>query len=259
MIDKRVVIITGATGNMGMVTTRKYTDMGDAVVMADIDEAIGKERETELRAEGREVLFVCTDLSKESDCIALVNKTIEVYGRVDVLCNNAAMISFNNNFLTLSLEEFNKVLSVNLVAQFIMCKLVATKMIETGTKNGVIINTGSIAGIMTDENSIVYPVSKAGVHSLTQCAARELAPKGIRVVAIAPGGVNGKMKHSKMNPKDYPELCEMHMHNRVLDPQEIANVSYFLSTPEASGINGTVVRVDDGYTAFKVPTSLLNK
>lgn len=257
MLDKRVVIITGGAGNMGTVTARKYTDMGDAVVLVDMDEEKGKARETEFRSAGKEVMFRKVDISSEEECIALVDKVMQTYGRIDVLCNNAGRMSFTRDFLTMTLEEFTGILNVNLVAMFTLSKLVAKKMIEAGIENGVIINTGSTAGYLHDENGLAYSVSKAGVHSLTKCTARELAPKGIRVVAIVPGCVNGFMRNSSMNPKEFPELCELHMRNRVLNPEEIANVSYFLSTPVASGINGTMVRVDDGYTSFKMHTTLL--
>lgn len=258
MLDKRVVIITGGAGNMGTVTARKYTDMGDAVVLVDMDTAKGEARANEFCAAGKDVIFLRADISKEEQCIALVEKVMEVYGRIDVLCNNAGRMSFCRDFLTMDISEFTGILNVNLVAMFTLTKLVAKKMIECGTKNGVIINTGSTAGYLHDENGLAYSVSKAGVHSLTKCTARELAPKGIRVVAIVPGCVNGIMRNSSMNPKDFSELCELHMRNRVLNPEEIANVSYFLSTPEASGINGTMVRVDDGYTSFKMHTMLLD-
>lgn len=257
MINKRVVLITGGAGNMGTATAKKYSDMGDIVVLTDLNEEKGKARESDFRVAGKEVLFLRADISKEAECISLVNKIMEIYGRIDVLCNNAGRMSFCRDFLEMELEEFVGILNINLVAQFTLTKLVAKKMLEAGIQNGVIINTGSTAGYLHDENGLAYSVSKAGVHSLTKCTARELASKGIRVVAIVPGCVNGIMTNSTMNPKDFPELCELHMKNRVLEPEEIANVSYFLSTPAASGINGTMVRVDDGYTSFKMHTTLL--
>lgn len=257
MIDKRVVIITGGTGNMGTVTTRKYTDMGDAVVMVDIDEAIGKEREAELRAEGREVTFIQADITDEAACGNVIEQTVARYGRIDVLCNNAGRISYYDNFLEMPLSDLNAVLGVNLVGAFTLTKLAAKKMLELGTQNGVIINTGSTSGFMPDENSLAYTVSKAGLHSLTKCTARELAPKGIRVVAIAPAYVKGLMKGGSTDPSLYPELRELLMSNRAIEPQQVANVSYFLSTTQASGINGTIVSVDDGYTSFKMHTTLL--
>lgn len=259
MLDKRVVIITGGAGNMGRALTRKYTDMGDAVVMVDVNEEAGKACETEFRAAGKEVTFLRVNLGKEEECAALVERVMELYGRIDVLCNNAAKLSFTSDFLKMSLAEFKDVMDVNLIAAFTLTKLVAVKMIGNGTKDGVIINTGSIAGILQDDSAIVYSISKAAVHSLTVCTARQLAANGIRVVAIAPGCMNGIMSKSSMNPSDYPELRELHMKNRVLEHEEVAEVSYFLSTPAASGINGTVVRVDDGYTSFKMPTTLLGK
>lgn len=257
MTDKRVVVITGGTGNLGLALTRKYTDMGDAVVMADVDEKFGKTCETKLRTEGRNVTFIRVDITRESECAALIEKTVEKYGRLDVLCNNAGRISHYNDFLEMPLSDFNAVLSVNLTGAFLLTKFAAKKMLELKTKNGVIINTGSTSGFMPDENSLAYTVSKAGLHSLTKCTARELANKGIRVVAVAPAYIKGLMKGGSTDPSLYPELCELLMSNRVIEPQQVADVSYFLSTPESSGINGTIVSVDDGYTSFKMHTMLL--
>lgn len=259
MLDKRVIIITGGTGNMGTVTTRKYTDMGDAVVVVDVDEEIGREREAQLCAEGRDVMFQKVDITNEDECIALVEKVAEIYGRIDVLCNNAGRISYYDDFLEMPLSDLNAVLAVNLVGAFTLTKLVAKKMLELDTRDGVIINTGSTSGFMPDENSLAYTVSKAGLHSLTKCTARELAPKGIRVVAIAPAYVKGLMKGGSTDPSLFPELRELLMSNRAIEPQQVANVSYFLSTTQASGINGTIVSVDDGYTCFKMHTTLLSR
>lgn len=243
---------------MGRALTQKYTDMGDAVVMADLDGALGKEREAEFRAAGKEVMFVQADISREEACSALVEQVMDRYGRIDVLCNNAGRISFYNDFTQMPLSDLNAVLDVNVTAAFILTKLAAAKMIALGIK-GVIINTGSISGFLPGDESMAYSISKAAIHSLTVCTARELAAHGIRVVAVAPGNVRGVMKNGTMDPINFPEIKELHMGNRVLEHEEIAEVSYFLSTPAASGINGTIVRVDDGYTSFKMPTSLAKK
>ena len=256
MIDKRVVIITGATGNLGFVTAKKYASMGDAVVLADIVPEIGAQKERELREQGYEAMFVCTDIGNEGSCRALIEKTVETYGRIDVLCNNAGKLSFNKFFVDMPIEEFRDVLNVNLVGTFILSKLAAGEMLRLGTENGVIINTGSVAGFLPDDCGVVYSASKAAIHNLTSGMARELGEKGIRVVGIAPGCLNGKMRNSSVNPNDYPAIRELQMKNRAIFPEELANVSYFLSTPAASGINGTMVPVDDGYASFKKATSL---
>lgn len=256
MIDKRVVMITGAAGNLGLATVKKYTDKGDAVVMVDVSEEKGRAKEKEFRSEGREVTFFAVDITDEAACRKLVNDVADLYGRIDVLCNNAATICHADSFFAITNEEFMRVLNINLVSQFTLCKLVARKMIDLGTVNGVIINTGSTSGFMGNEDAIVYAVSKAAVHSLTANVARELAPYGIRCCALAPTAMNGIMKGSTMNPADIPEYRELNMSNRVLETCEVANVSYFLSTPEASAIRGSVVKVDDGYTEFKQRTFL---
>lgn len=256
MIDKRVVIITGGAGGIGGVLTKKFSDEGDVVVMVDIDEAAGKEREAAFQKEGKEVVFLKTDISNEEECVKLIQTVMDKYGRIDVLHNNAGILGKTNNFLKMETSEFRKVMEINLVAAMTLTRLVATEMIKTGIK-GVILNTSSLAGKLPNHEPICYPVSKAGISMLTQATARELGPYGIRVVAVAPGWVRNIVKGGTIaNPFERPDVKELHMNNRVVEKEEVANVAYFMSTEAASAVTGTTVMVDNGYTGFKIQTSL---
>ena len=256
MIDKRVVIITGGAGGIGGALAKKYAAEGDVVVMVDVDPAEGEKRVEEFKAEGKEAAYYNVDIRDEAACKAMVDDVVEKYGRIDVLCNNAGVLGKTHFFVDMPVEEFRNVLEINLIAAMCLTKYVSAVMIDKGIK-GVIINTSSLAHKLPNHEPICYPVSKAGISMLTQATARELGPHGIRVVAVAPGWVRSIVKGGTVeNPFERPEITELHMSGRVVEKEEVANVSYFLSTEAASGVNGTTVMVDNGYTGFKIQTKL---
>jgi glucose 1-dehydrogenase len=257
MIDKRVVIITGGAGGIGTACAKKFAKEGDAVVLVDLDEVAGEEKAKKFREEGYEVTFIKTDITNDQECEDMIKAVINQYGRIDVLHNNAGALGKSSNFLEMEMSEFRKIMDINLVAGVNLTKLAAKKMIASG-RGGVVINTSSLAGFLPNHEPICYPISKAAVNMMTQATARELGGKGVRVVAVAPGWVRSIVKGGTIaNPFDQPKIKELHMNNKVIEAEQVANVVYFVSTPAASGINGTVVRVDDGYTAFKLQTSLV--
>jgi NAD(P)-dependent dehydrogenase (short-subunit alcohol dehydrogenase family) len=257
MIDKRVVIITGGAGGIGGACAKKFIQENDAVVLVDVNETVGEERAESFRSEGKEAIFLKTDVTNYQNCVMLIKTVMEKYGRIDVLHNNAGILGKTRNFLEMDVAEFRNVMDVNLVAAFQLSKLAAIEMIAGGN-GGVIINTSSLAAFQPNHEPVCYPISKAAISMLTQATARELGGKGVRVVAVGPGWVRSIVTGGAIeNPFERPEIKELHMSNRVVEPEEVADVVYFLSTPAASGINGTTVMVDDGYTSFKLQTSLV--
>lgn len=256
MTDKRVVIITGGAGGIGEALAKKYSDEGNIVVLVDIDPKEGEKRVAEFIREGKEALYFNVDITNEEACKSMIDEVVEKYGRIDVLCNNAGVLGKTHFFVDMSVDEFRKVIEINLIAAMCLTKYVAKVMIEKEIK-GVIINTSSLASKLPNHEPICYPVSKAAISMLTQATARELGPYGIRVVAVAPGWVRSIVKGGTVaNPFEREDVTELHMRGRVIEKEEVANVSYFLSTDAASGINGTTVMVDDGYTSFKLQTKL---
>ena len=256
MVDKRVVIITGGAGGIGGALAKKYSDEGDIIVLVDVDSKEGEKRVEEFNAAGKEAVYFNVDITDEDACKSMVNTVAEKYGRIDVLCNNAGVLGKTHFFVDMPVSEFRKVIEINLIAAMCLTKYVAAVMIEKGIK-GVIINTSSLASKLPNHEPICYPVSKAGISMLTQATAKELGPYGIRVVAVGPGWVRNIVKGGTVeNPFERPDVKELHMRDRVIEKEEVANVSYFLSTDAASGINGTTVMVDDGYTSFKLQTKL---
>lgn len=239
---EKVVIITGGTKGIGYATAQKFLKEGDKVVV------LGRHREEEhlryLESLG-EVTFIKADVSREEDCKAVVEQTIEKYGKIDVLANVAGVVGTRGAFTELDLQDVQNTININLMGTIFISQYAAKEMIKA--KSGVIVNVGSIDGFMANTESIGYHASKGGVKMLTQAMARELSPYGIRVVSVAPGWVK-----TGMIDKEIEEIgSKLHMKGRIIMPEEIADAIYLMTLPEASAINGTTVMADDGYTSFK--------
>jgi glucose 1-dehydrogenase len=174
---------------------------------------------------------------------------VERYGRIDVMFNNAGIGRFNP-VVQHSPEDFDAVVKVNQYGVFYGIQAAARKMLQLGIQ-GTIINTCSVFGFLGSIGVIGYHASKGAVKMMTQAAAYELAMFGIRVVGIAPGGVDTPIIEGYKMAGLTDQMAKMHMRGRLQKPEEIANVVAFLATEEANAINGSIVMVDDGYAEFK--------
>lgn len=243
----KVAIITGGLNKIkasGFYTAINLLKNGYSVTIADIN--CDESNFEELNNYG-EVLYVKTDVSTESDCQNAVNKTLEKFGRVDVLVNLAAVVGRKGLFTELDIEDIKKTIDVDLMGTIYMSRFVAREMIKQ--KSGVIVNVGSICGCIANGESIGYHASKGAVRMITSSMARELSPYGIRVVSIAPGWI--MRDESKFDRLEDSHGASFHMKGRIISPKEVANAIYLMTLPEASAINGTTVMADDGYSAFK--------
>ncbi len=243
MTDK-IILISGGTTGIGYQTAKKFLEEGNKVVISGRNAEHGAKAEKELSAFG-EVTFVQTDASVEEQCKALVEKTIAKYGRIDVLCNVAGINGKRCSFIENDNQDTLNTIKVNFMSQVYMANYTAQYMIQR--KSGVIINTCSLCGFIANTEAVGYHASKGAVRMATQVMARDLAPHGIRVVAVAPGWVRTGMLLADIEEHGKT----LHMKGRVIEPEEIANAIYLLSLPEASCINGSTVMTDDGYCSFK--------
>lgn len=241
----RVVVVTGGTRGIGFACAKTFLKHGDKVVVASIDnEDIVKSSMDELSKYGEVSFFKC-NVAVQEDCQNVVLETIKKYGRIDVLAHVAGIVGKREVLIEADLENICDVVQVNLMGTIYMGHYVSREMVKH--RSGIIINVGSICGFMANTEGIGYHASKGGVKMVTQAMARELSPYGIRVLSIAPGWVRtGMIDETVENIGN-----SLHMKGRVIEPQEIANAIYLMSLDEASGINGTTVMVDDGYTSFK--------
>lgn len=244
-LEGKVAIITGSTSGMGRDTAYAMAREGAKVVVVGRREERGKEVLEKIKAEGGEAIYVDADLMDNAQVEAIVDKTLEAFGTVDILHNNAGMITFKTTW-DISEEEWNRVFRVNVYAPLLLAQKVAPIMKEKG--KGVIINTASIASTSARWGSSAYTASKHAMMGLTKALAREMGPE-IRVNAILPGAIKTEMLDSAGGPDAVEPMRQMSPLKRLGEGSDIASVAIFLATDEASFITGQGIRVDGGVDA----------
>jgi glucose 1-dehydrogenase len=223
-LDNKVAIVTGGARGIGLATARRFLEDGARVVIGDLDEDAGSEAIDALGELGA-VRFVHCDVGDRLSVRNLVAATIDAFGEIDVLVNNAGIVH-GAAFLELSEEDFDRVLRVNLKGAFLAAQAVARRMIkrvEAGGAPGAIVNMSSINAVVAIPNQIPYSVSKGGMNQLTKAMALALAPHGIRVNAIGPGSIMTDM---------------------------LAAVAAFLASDDAGYMTGQTIYVDGGRLAL---------
>lgn len=238
-------LITGGTRGIGEAIAREFAKKGYNLIINYVN---SKEKAEKLKNELEEkynikVLTSQADLADEKAIENMVDIAIKKFGIIDVLVNNAGIV-IDKEFEDRTIEDWKQILNINLIAPFILTKLIGKEMVKN--KSGAIINISSTNGINTYyPTSVDYDASKSGLISLTYDSAVELAPY-VRVNCIAPGWVNTEM--NKELPEDFvKEETERILVKRFAEPKEIAKVATFLASDDASFINSTVIKVDGGW------------
>jgi len=244
----RVAIVTGGNSGIGAASSKLFAREGAAVVIAARDAGKGRRVVDEITREKGIASFVRTDVSKSADVKRLVRRSASLYGRIDILFNNAA-ISPVGSVTSTSEEEWRAVLDVNLTGTFLCTKYVVPHMQEQG--RGVIINTGSINSFMAMKDEAAYDASKGGVLMLTRATALDFAKDGIRANCICPGAIETPMLRDLLRGALDPRAAEMelvrkHPLGRIGSPDEVAKLALFLASDDSSFITGTAVAVDGG-------------
>lgn len=248
--DHQVVIVTGAARGIGRATAQLFARQGASVVLLDRLAELGQATAAEIVAAGGQVTFIATDVTQPEAVEAAVAQTLERYGQIDVLVNNAG-INPSGLLWEMPLAMWYDVININLTGSFLCARLVAPYLLERG---GSIINIASVLGQATLPGQTAYSASKAGLIGLTKAMALDLAPKRVRVNCLLPGSIDTPLMWG------YRERAEAPLHEqqlaaeavplgRVAPPEEIASVVLFLASPAASLITGAVLAVDGGLLA----------
>ncbi|KGX91966.1 short-chain dehydrogenase [Pontibacillus halophilus JSM 076056 = DSM 19796] len=248
-LQEKVAIITGGADGIGKATALRFAKGGAKVVVADVNETAGEEVVNEIESIGGQALFKRTDVAKFEEVEALVQATVDTYGTVDVMFNNAG-IGVNTPFLEHSVEDYEKVVAVNQHGVFYGMQAAAKKMKELGVQ-GVIINNASVFGFTGTLGVTGYQAAKGAVVMLTKHGALELAPYGIRVVGVGPGGVDTNIVQGYRDAGLLEYMERQQLRRKLIKPEEVANVVAFLASDEGNVMNGTVVMADDGFSVFK--------
>lgn len=237
----KIVIITGAAQGIGLACAERFAKAGAHVALVDRDADKGAEAAASIP----QAQFFAADLSDAAEIRRVEAEITQKMGAAQVLVNNAAIIH-TADFLELEIEDFDRVLAVNLRGALLMSQSVAKRMVAEGIK-GAIVNMSSVNAVMAIPNQIPYNVSKGGLNQLTKVTSLALAPHGIRVNGIGPGSIMTDMLKVVMNDEAARQkILSRTPLGRCGEPEEIANLAHFLASDEASYITGQTIYADGG-------------
>lgn len=244
----KVCLVTGAGSGIGKTTALMFAKEGAALAIGDLNPQSGMATVQEIVNKGGKAIFARTDVSKSSEVEALVRKTVDTFGRLDLAVNNAGI--GHNPSLTheITEETFDKVISINLRGVWLSLKYELPQMMKQGF--GRIVNISSIGGIVVGKGLAAYSAAKGGVNQLTRSTALEYAQFGIRVNAVCPAVTmtpltEGTLKNS---PEILKEMIDNQPMGRLAQPEEMASVALWLCSDESSYVNGVCLPVDGGFT-----------
>ncbi|MGE5707499.1 MAG: 3-oxoacyl-[acyl-carrier-protein] reductase [Bacteroidota bacterium] len=243
-VNGKVIVITGAGRGIGKAAAKTLAEKGAKVVACDRDFEAVQGVEQEIKAAGGEAVGMMVDVTNRTQIDEMVNTTVEKFGRIDVLINNAG-ITQDSTLVKMTPEQFDRVIDINLKGVFHCTQAVVPQMIKQG--KGKIINTSSVVGLYGNFGQTNYVATKAGVIGMTKTWAKELARKGITSNAVAPGFIATEMA-AAVPEKVIDAMKEKTPVGRLGDPADIANAYLFLSSDASDYINGHVLSVDGGLT-----------
>ena len=248
MLKNKIVLITGASSGIGRAVALVCAREGAKLVVSDVNASAGEETATIVRALGTDAFFVAADVGKPEDHKALVDKTVALFGRLDVACNNAGIGGPSAATADYPIDGWSQVININLSGVFYGMQQQITAMLKTG--GGSIVNIASVLGAVAFAKSPAYTAAKHGVVGLTQAAALEYGTQNIRINAVGPGFIHTPMiSELEKNTEANDMLVAAHPIGRLGRAEEVAELVAWLASERASFVTAAYYPVDGGYLA----------
>lgn len=241
-LKDKVALVTGAAQGIGKAIALGLAGEGARVAVSDINLEGVKKTAREIEFLGRQTLTFKTDVSKTKEVNEMVDKILDKFGRIDILINNAG-ITADSLLIRMKEADWDKVIEINLKGAFICLKAVAKPMLKA--RSGKVVNVASVIGLIGNVGQANYAASKAGIIGLTKSSARELAPRGINVNAVAPGFIKTLMTE-RLSSEVKEEMRKRIPLDRFGASEDVARVVLFLVSDSASYVTGQVINVDGG-------------
>jgi NAD(P)-dependent dehydrogenase (short-subunit alcohol dehydrogenase family) len=251
-LENKVALVTGAASGIGRMSALALAREGARVVVSDIQVQGGQQTVSLIKKADGQATFIKADVSKAAEVEAMIERTLETYGRLDCAFNNAGIEGDLASTADYSEDMWNRVLSINLTGVWLCMKHEIPPMLRQG--GGAIVNNASILGVVGFANACAYTTAKHGILGLTKVAALEYATRGVRINAVCPGFIETPMVMDRgvraaEDPATLQQIASLHPMERLGKPEEVAQAVVFLCSEEASFVTGHPLLVDGGYVA----------
>jgi len=244
-LENKRVLVTGGANGIGRSIVMEFIRQKSNVAILDIDEMAGRKMIESFSNSKERVLFLKCDVTNKDMVEKCLRNIEKQFGGIEILVNNAG-VTFTRPFELLTLEEWKRVIEINLTGVFLCSKLVVPYMLEKGSGCIIMISSGS--AITGSGGSVAYAASKGGINSLVRALSRELAPRGIRVNGVAPRSIKGELLERLYSSEEIDAIKDKIPLNRLGTEEDVARVVLFLASELAGFVTGEVILVDGGRT-----------
>lgn len=246
-LNSKIAVVTGAGKGIGRAIAERFASAGASLVCCDINEASARAAAERIVSSGGTAIGVRTDVSDKASVDALVAASIERFGRVDIVCNNAGVLDDHLPLGDVSDELWQRIIAINLTGVFLVSRAFLPSMLAQGA--GIFVNIASIAGIVAQAAGLAYTVSKHGVIGLTRQVSADYGRRGIRANAICPGAIETDLAREFLDTApDVRAIVESVPAGRLGRPDEVADLALYLSSDASSFAHGAAMVIDGGWT-----------